>query len=275
MVKKLRERLFEIVFESDTRAGKLFDISILLAIVLSMITVMLESIEPVKQRYGLQIVTLEWVFTIVFTLEYFLRIYTAKNRMRYMLSFFGLIDLLSILPAFLGIFISGARSLIVIRAFRLLRIYRIFKISRYLRAGEVIKHALISSRAKIFVFLFTVMMVVITMGTLIYLVEGEQYGFSSIPKSIYWAIVTLTTVGYGDLTPHTPIGQFLSALLMITGYAIIAVPTGIISVEMVRSEFGLPSSQVCPNCMKEGHSADAKFCKYCGTEINKREDRME
>jgi voltage-gated potassium channel len=269
MKKKLRDRLFEIVFEADTLQGKLFDISILIAIVLSIIIVMMESIHPLRQNFGSLLIILEWVFTVIFSLEYMLRIYAAKKRWSYIFSFFGIIDLLAILPAFLGIALKGARSLLVIRAFRLLRIYRIFKVSRYLRAGEIIKRALIASQAKIGVFLFTVLMVVITMGTLMYLVEGEQHGFSSIPKSIYWAIVTLTTVGYGDLTPQTAIGQFLSALLMITGYAIIAVPTGIISVEMARSEHSNPSAQVCPDCMKEGHSADAVFCKYCGAELNK------
>lgn len=267
MSKKLRNTLFEIIFEADTKAGKLFDITLLIAIVLSIITVMFESVPFLRKSHLAFFVSLEWIFTLIFCVEYVLRIYAARRRWKYIVSFFGIIDLLAILPAFLGIFIVGARSFMIIRAFRLLRIFRVLKITRYLKAGEVLRSALISSREKISVFLFTVVMVVILVGTLMYLIEGEAHGFTSIPKSIYWAIVTLTTVGYGDITPQTAIGQFLSAILMITGYAIIAVPTGIISVELARSESRKPTTQVCPECLKEGHTEDATYCKFCGAKL--------
>ena len=267
MQKNLRSRLYEIIFEAETREGKLFDIVILIAISMSIITVMGESVPLLRKRFSTGFVGLEWIFTVVFGIEYLLRIYSARKRLKYVLSFFGIIDLLAILPAFLGIFIVGARSLLIIRAFRLLRIFRILKISRYLRAGEILKSALISSREKIGVFLFAVFMVVIFIGTLMYLIEGEAHGFTSIPKSLYWAIVTLTTVGYGDITPQTSIGQFLSALLMITGYAIIAVPTGIISVELARSGKKAAEARTCPHCGKRGHNENALYCHHCGGKI--------
>ena len=268
MEKKLRESLFEIIFEADTRAGKLFDVALLIVIVLSILAVMGESVPAVRADFKQLFIMLEWIFTIIFSIEYFLRIYSARNRIRYIVSFFGIIDLMAILPVFIGIFIAGARSLLVIRALRLLRIFRILKVSRYLSAGDILIRALRASRDKIGVFLFAVLMVVLLIGTLMYLIEGEKNGFTSIPKSIYWAVVTLTTVGYGDITPQTALGQFLSGVLMITGYAIIAVPTGIISVEIARSEMRRPSTQVCPGCMREGHQDDARFCKYCGTRLN-------
>ena len=268
MKKKLRENLFEIIFEADTTYGKLFDIVLLIVILLSLATVTGESIPALRRNYSQLFFDLEWIFTIIFSLEYILRIYAARKRFRYIISFFGIIDLLAILPAFLGMFIAGARSLLVIRALRLLRIFRILKISRYLNAGETLIRALKASREKIGVFLFAVLMVIFLVGTLMYLIEGEAHGFTSIPKSIYWAIVTLTTVGYGDIIPQTALGQFISGMLMIIGYAIIAVPTGIISVEIARSQLQKPSTQVCPGCMREGHDEKAFFCKYCGTRLN-------
>ena len=270
MKKKLRENLFEIIFEADTTYGKLFDIVLLIVILLSLVAVTGESIPVLRRNYSQLFIDLEWIFTVIFGLEYILRIYAARNRIRYIVSFFGIIDLLAILPAFLGLFIAGARSLLVIRALRLLRIFRILKISRYLNAGETLIRALKTSREKIGVFLFAVLMVIFLVGTLMYLIEGEAHGFTSIPKSIYWAVVTLTTVGYGDITPQTALGQFISGLLMIIGYAIIAVPTGIISVEIARSQSQKPSTQVCPGCMREGHDEKAVFCKYCGTRLNEK-----
>jgi len=268
MRKKLQKRLFEIVFESDTKAGKIFDITILCLILLSILTVLLESIPGLRNTYKEHFIKLEWIFTFLFTLEYFLRIYVSSSRRGYIFSFYGIIDFLSILPAFMGLIIVGARSLIVIRALRLLRIFRIFKINRYLNAGEVLVKALRGSREKIGVFLFTLLNIIILIGTMMYLIEGEKYGFTSIPKSIYWTIVTMTTVGYGDLTPATPLGQFLSSILMIIGYAIIAVPTGIITVELTKAHNQKVSGQVCPRCMYEGHDADATFCKNCGAQLN-------
>lgn len=268
MKKKLNDRLFEIIFEADTRAGKLFDIVLLMVILLSVITVIAESIPAWRNNCGYTFLLLEWIFTIIFSVEYLLRVYSSRRKIKYIISFYGIIDLLAILPAFLGIFIAGARSLLVIRALRLLRIFRILKISRYLSAGNTLIKAIKSSREKIGVFLFAVLMVVLLIGTLMYLIEGEKNGFTSIPKSIYWAVVTLTTVGYGDITPQTALGQFLSGVLMIIGYAIIAVPTGIISVEIARSELKKSSTQVCPKCMREGLDANAEFCKYCGARLN-------
>ena len=268
MKKNLRKELFEIIFEADTREGKFFDISLLIVILLSIVTVMCESVPAFRIGNNEIFKTLEWVFTIVFLIEYLLRIYASVNRWKYIFSFYGLIDLLAILPAFLGIFISGAHSLLIIRAFRLLRIFRVLKISRYSNAGKTLVNALVASRDKIGVFLFAILTTILCIGTLMYLIEGEINGFTSIPKSIYWAVVTITTVGYGDIIPRTAIGQFLSGILMIIGYAIIAVPTGIISLEVARSEKMKMTTQVCPECMKEGHEKDAKYCKHCGSRLN-------
>ncbi len=268
MKKNLRQQLFEIIFEADTRAGKIFDIALLVVIVLSIITVMCESVPAFSRKNSTVFKCLEWVFTIIFSIEYLLRIYSSMNKGKYIFSFYGLIDFLAILPAFLGLFISGAHSMIVIRAFRLLRIFRILKISRYSNAGKTLANALVASRDKIGVFLFTIATTILCIGTLMYLIEGEAHGFTSIPKSIYWAVVTLTTVGYGDITPQTAIGQFFSSILMIIGYAIIAVPTGIISLEVARAEKNKITTQVCPACMKEGHEKGAVFCKHCGARLN-------
>jgi len=265
----MKNRLYEIIFEADTRTGKLFDIIILIFIVLSILAVMLESVRSIRESYGNELLLIEWIITSIFTIEYILRATVVKKPLSYMLSFFGIIDLLSILPSFLGLFFIGTHGLLVLRVLLLLRIFRIFKITRYINAGEVIVQALKDSRAKISVFLFGVLTIVIILGTLMYLIEGEQNGFTSIPKSIYWAIVTMTTVGYGDITPLTTIGQFLAGFMMILGYSIIAVPTGIITVEMVKKK--THTTQVCPSCLKEGHDINAIFCKYCGEELNPEE----
>lgn len=263
-----REKLYEIVFEADTFEGRVFDLVLIITILISIITVMLESMPDVKQSYGHYLRIIEWVITILFSIEYFLRIFIVGKPFTYILSFFGIIDLLSILPTYLALMISGTQALIVIRALRLLRIFRILKISRYILEARILLNALKESRVKISVFLFSVSTLVIIIGSSMYLIEGEESGFISIPKSIYWAIVTLTTVGYGDLTPQTAVGQFFSSLVMIIGYAIIAVPTGIVTVELARSMNTSQSTQVCPTCLKEGHDKDARYCKYCGAEIN-------
>ncbi|MBN1598609.1 MAG: ion transporter [Bacteroidales bacterium] len=268
MNKKISKILFEIIFEADTKIGKLFDISLLIAIFLSVLTVICESIPAVRRLYSFEFLFLEWIFTIIFTIEYILRIYASPKRVKYLFSFYGIIDMLAILPTYVGIFITGAHGFIVIRAFRLLRIFRVLKISRYSNAGNSLMVALKASLEKIGVFLFSVLTIILLIGTLMYMIEGEKNGFTSIPKSIYWAIVTLTTVGYGDITPQTAIGQFISGILMIIGYAIIAVPTGIISVEAARAAFIKESAQICPGCLKEGHDVDSKYCKYCGTKLN-------
>lgn len=263
-----RERLYEIIFEADTRAGKTFDIVLLCLIVLSLISVMLESVGHLQAGYGELFHYTELAITGVFTLEYLTRMYVVRRPLTYIFSFYGLVDLIAILPTYLAFFFVGAQSLLVIRGLRLVRIFRIFKMARYTSAARVIVQSLINSWAKISVFLLGVLTIVIIIGAAMYLIEGPASGFDSIPKGIYWAIVTLTTVGFGDITPLTPFGQVFASFVMLLGYAIIAVPTGIVTVEMVRQMSGEISAQVCPECLKEGHAHDAKYCKYCSAELN-------
>ena len=265
----LKSRLYEIVFESDTPAGKTYDIVLLICIVASVIVVALESISTLPIQFDRWLYILEWFFTIIFTIDYIARLWIVKRKRQYIFSFFGIIDLLSILPTYLGLFLVGAQSLMVIRSIRLLRIFRIFKLTRYVGEGQNLAQALRSSRPKIIVFLVTISTSVIITGTVMYMVEGPEHGFTSIPKSIYWAIVTMTTVGYGDLAPQTALGQTLASFIMILGYGIIAVPTGIVSAEMVALKHKEKiTTQVCPHCLKEGHDHDAVFCKYCGGNLN-------
>lgn len=229
--------------------------------------VMLESVPSINHEYRQLLHIMEWLITIVFSIEYLLRIYVVKKPIRYIFSFYGIIDLLAVLPTYLSLIIVGSHSLVVIRAIRLLRVFRILKLSRYTVAGQNLTRALRSSREKIFVFLFFIINIVIIVGTLMYLIEGPEHGFNSIPSSIYWAIVTMTTVGYGDISPETPLGQFIASLVMIAGYAIIAVPTGIVTAEMMKNP-GSSNTQVCPNCLHDKHDNDAEFCKKCGTKLN-------
>jgi len=263
-----KKRLYEIIFEADTRAGKLFDVGLLIVIVLSTIVVMLESVRQLD-RYADLFLALEWIFTIFFTIEYILRLIVVDRKLKYVFSFLGIVDMLSILPTYLGLIFSGAHVLIVIRVIRLFRVFRILKLAHFVGAGNTLRTALVASRHKIAVFLLTVLMSVIITGTLMYLVEGPENGFTSIPISIYWSIVTMTTVGYGDIAPNTPLGQTLASFIMILGYGIIAVPTGIVSAEMfeLKSKEKL-TTQVCPQCLKEGHDKDAHHCKYCGAKLN-------
>jgi len=265
----LKSRLYEIVFESDTPAGKTYDVGLLICIVVSVIVVAMESISTLPIQFDRWLYMLEWFFTIIFTLDYVARLWIVNRKRQYIFSFFGIIDLLSILPTYLGLFLVGAQSFMVIRSIRLLRIFRIFKLSRYVGEGQNLAQALRSSRPKIIVFLVTISTSVIITGTVMYMVEGPEHGFTSIPKSIYWAIVTMTTVGYGDLAPQTTLGQTLASFIMILGYGIIAVPTGIVSAEMVALKHKEKiTSQVCPHCLKEGHDHDAVFCKFCGGTLN-------
>ena len=263
----LQKKLYEIIFEADTPAGKLFDILLLVIILLSVILVMLESIAGIRQQYHDVLVLSEWIITGIFTVEYILRILIVQKPGKYIFSFYGVIDFLAVIPTYVGLFIVSYQSLLVIRVLRLLRVFRILKLTRYSVAGRILARALWTRRAKISVFLFSVVLVVIIVGTLMYLIEGEQSGFSSIPKSIYWGIVTLTTVGYGDLSPVTPLGQFLASIVMILGYGIIAVPTGIVTAELVRPT-EKQNTQVCPVCLHEEHDDDAVFCKKCGSVLN-------
>ncbi len=266
---RLRRKLYEIIFEADTPAGKAFDIFLLLLIVVSVLAVILESVPEYGSRYRLLFSKVEWTITFFFTVEYLLRLWVVDRPSRYALSFFGVIDLLAVLPSYLGLFIGGAHGLMTIRALRLLRVFRLFKLSRYITEGNLLMQALKNSREKISVFLMTVVMLVIVLGTLMYLIEGEEHGFTSIPRGIYWAIVTLTTVGYGDIAPVTGLGRFVASLVMILGYGIIAVPTGIVTVEYSRMrKRQRPTTQVCPNCLREGHDEDAVYCKYCGARLN-------
>ncbi|MFT6001154.1 MAG: voltage-gated potassium channel [Neolewinella sp.] len=268
--RRLRDRIHEVVFEADTPTGKVFDIGLLVLIVLSVITVMLESSEEWNASYSNTFFALEWIFTIVFTIEYVLRLWVTIKPWKYALSFYGIIDLVAILPSYLSFFIVGTQYFVIIRILRLLRVFRIFKLGKFLTEGDQLRRALIASRDKITVFLFTVTLMVVLIGAMMYLIEGgTNTGFSSIPKSVYWAIVTLTTVGYGDITPQTSIGQFLSAIVMIMGYAIIAVPTGIVTSAMIgNSGAKFTNTQVCRYCAHEGHANDAVYCKYCGGRLN-------
>lgn len=265
-----RARLHEIIFESDTPAGKLFDVILLVTILLSVLAAILESVAGIQNRYGTLLYGLEWFFTIVFTIEYFFRLGCVLRPSRYATSFFGMVDLMAIFPTYLSLFVAGTQSLLVIRILRLLRLFRVFKLGRYLGEARQLMDALRASRAKITVFLLTVLSVVIIMGALMYLVEGPENGFTSIPRGIYWAIVTMTTVGYGDIAPQTSLGQALAAIIMVLGYGIIAVPTGIFSASMIKFSTHTGHSvttQVCPSCLAEGHEEDAVFCKYCGTKL--------
>jgi voltage-gated potassium channel len=262
-----RERFHEIIFEADTAAGKLFDIILIISIICSVIAVMLDSIRAIHLSYGEILYVIEWIFTLVFTIEYILRFISVGQPMRYAASFFGIIDLLAILPTYLSLIFPGSQYLLVIRLLRVLRIFRVLKLVKYLREAMILGQALRASRRKITVFLFTVLTLVVIFGSLIYLIEGDKGGFSSIPTSIYWAIVTLTTVGYGDISPQTGVGQALAAMIMILGYSIIAVPTGIVTVEMSNLSKKNISTQVCPQCSKEGHDSDANYCKYCGAPL--------
>lgn len=263
----LKERIHEIIFEADTPAGKAFDVALLIAIGLSVFVVVLESIEGLHQEYKWAFTIMEWIFTVLFTAEYVLRLYSVRKPRNYAISFFGVIDLLAILPTYLSIFFPGSQYLLTIRALRLLRIFRVLKISRYLQESNMLVTALINSRIKISIFMFAVVMIVLISGSMMYFIEGNaNSGFSSIPQSMYWAIVTVTTVGYGDIAPATVFGRLFAAMLMILGYAIIAVPTGIVSAEMAKADLhpNKVTTQNCPNCLREGHDKDAKHCKYCG-----------
>lgn len=265
---KTKFLIHEIIFEADTPAGKFFDVALLILIILSVITVLLETVPSAISRFSNLFYIFEWVFTIFFTIEYFLRLYSTLKPIKYATSFYGIIDLFSILPTYISIFFAGTQSLIVIRAIRLLRIFRIFKMIAFISEAELISKALYNSSRKILVFLFAILMMVVIVGSLMYLVEGGvNPDFDSIPRSIYWAIVTLTTVGYGDITPNTGLGQFIAAFVMILGYGVIAVPTGIVTNELIRPKQVQTNTQVCMHCSRSGHDNDATYCKYCGNPL--------
>ncbi len=263
-----RLRLYEIIFESNDFAGKLFDIVLIIAITYSVVIVSLDSVKSFSASHKEFLTYSEWIITVLFTIEYLLRLYSIGKPLRYAFSFYGIVDFLSILPTYISLFFPGAHYLLIIRIFRVLRIFRILKFVQYISEAQTMAKALKASRRKITVFLFYVLVIVITVGAIMYLIEGEEHGFTSIPHSIYWAIVTLTTVGYGDISPQTPLGQFLASLVMLLGYGIIAVPTGIVTVEYGKIRKEGINAKVCPNCGAKEHDADAVYCKYCGAELN-------
>lgn len=265
----LKDQLYEIIFEADTRIGKLFDVSLLIVILLSILLVILESVPSIERDYHLLLKISEWIITGIFTLEYILRIWIIAKPKVYIFSFYGIIDLLSVLPTYLGLVLVSTHGFMVIRALRLLRVFRILKLNRYTKESAIIVRALRQSRIKISVFLFAVLTMVVIIGTIMYLIEGGEHGFTSIPRGIYWAVVTLTTVGYGDISPSTSLGQFFASVVMIIGYAIIAVPTGIVTAELTKQSSKEKSTQVCPNCLAEDHAEDAIYCSHCGHKLNK------
>jgi voltage-gated potassium channel len=262
----LRDQIKIIIFGTDTKAGKLFDVVLIVTIVLSIITVLLDSVVEYNQKYGHIFSVAEWTFTIMFTVEYLLRIFSIRRPLSYIFSFFGIIDFLAVLPTYLSLFMPGTEVFAVIRVLRVLRIFRVLKLVQFMGEADLLLKAMIASRRKIFIWLFFVMNIVIILGSIMYLVEGEESGFDSIPRSIYWAIVTLTTVGYGDISPETNLGQAIAAVIMILGYSIIAVPTGIVTSEITFAAKNT-NEQRCIVCGKEGLVADAKFCSSCGSKL--------
>ncbi|HEY9114069.1 MAG TPA: ion transporter [Bacteroidales bacterium] len=261
-----KEKWYRIIFEADTPSGKFFDVVLLAAIALSVVIVMLDSVSDLHLNYGKFFIAIEWGLTILFTLEYIFRIILVRKPLKYIFSFYGIIDFLAIIPTYVSVFLQGTHFLIIIRILRLLRIFRVLKLMRYMDAANTLKVAMQNSKAKIVVFLEVVLTIVVIVGALMYLIEGPENGFTSIPTSIYWAIVTITTVGYGDIAPQTIIGQTLASFLMITGYAIIAVPTGIITTEMSKAQ-KLKSVRICSNCMFDEHDENASYCKKCGEKL--------
>jgi len=266
--KPTRERVHAIVFEAETPAGKRFDIALIVIILLSVLAVFLDTVHDIHARYGEAFYVIEWLFTVFFTVEYAARLWCIEDRRRYARSFYGVVDLLGILPTYISLLVSGAQYLLVIRVLRVLRVFRVLRLIRFVREGAMLAEAMRRSRRKITVFFLSVLTMVVVFGSLMYVIEGEEHGFRSIPESIYWAIVTLTTVGYGDIAPETPLGKALASLVMILGYAVIAVPTGIFAVEMSNAERAQLNTRTCPGCAVEGHTPAAAYCWRCGSALN-------
>lgn len=263
----VKAKLFEIIFEADTPSGKWFDIALIVCILLSVATIMLESVSSIHEEYRDAFRWIEWIFTLLFTLEYGFRIYCVSDRKRYIFSFYGLVDLLAIIPSYLGLFIAGAHYFLVIRILRILRIFSILKLTRYTSQAKILTSALQKSREKVTVFFFSIFTLAVIFGACLYIIEGPEQGFSSIPKSVYWAIVTITTVGYGDISPQTPLGQAVASFVMITGYSIIAIPTGIFAAELSQAIKKDNLSRSCPRCKKVGHETQANYCDDCGSKL--------
>tara|TARA_Y100000590_G_scaffold433798_1_gene551296 strand:+ start:1384 stop:2214 length:831 start_codon:yes stop_codon:yes gene_type:complete len=262
-----RADLYRIIFGTDTSAGRIFDVILIVVIILSVIAVMLDSMVEIRTEYGVELQALEWLFTVIFTVEYGLRIWCVRLPRVYIFSFFGVIDFLAIIPTYLSVLIPGGQFLSVVRILRVLRIFRVLKLVRYIGEARLLRVALRQSRYKISVFLLTVLTLVVQIGALMYLIEGASGNFSSIPKSIYWAVVTLTTVGYGDVVPQTPLGQTLASIVMILGYAIIAIPTGILGAELVRGPVTDTEVRHCPNCKNIERDSSSNFCRLCGEKL--------
>lgn len=269
MARNYRKKIYDIIFEADTFTGKAFDLVLIILILITVLAVILESVPSIHLRFGTWLIFIEWIITILFTIEYVVRIWASPKPFRYMTSFYGVIDFLAIIPTYLSIIFAGAMGFAVIRGLRLLRIFRILKITRYSNEGRMIVDALRASRIKILIFLFAVITIVLIIGTMMYLIEGEYAGFTSIPASIYWTIVTLTTVGYGDMTPVSDFGKFIASFVMIIGYGIIAVPTGIVTFEIATSvkKSADKKMKFCPGCQNPDNDPDALFCKMCGKEF--------
>jgi len=263
----LQRKAYEVIFGTEPGWGRAFDLFVIAAILISVAVIFLDSIPAYHARHGELFIRIEWGFTLLFTLEYLVRLWCSPSRRRYALSTFGIVDLLAILPTYIAFYIPDASSLLIVRLIRILRIFRVLRLLRFLSEANVLARSLANSRRKIFVFFSIMVVLTIIFGCLMYVVEGPSNGFGTIPTSVYWAVVTITTVGYGDVVPHTPLGQFIASIGMLTGYAIIAVPTGILTAELALEINREKSRKNCLNCERAGHDADAKFCKYCGAEF--------
>lgn len=262
-----KKKTYDIIFGTETAAGRYFDIALIIIILLSVLCIVLDSIDFFTLHYDKMLFIAEWCFTIIFTLEYFIRLYISPNRRAYAFSFYGVVDFLAVIPTYISLFISSANFLVIVRLLRILRIFRILKLFQYITEAHILMRSLKMARRKIYIFMFFVSIVITLFGSLMYIIEGPEYGFTSIPRSMYWAIVTMTTVGYGDITPQTVLGQIIASLAMLTGYAILAVPTGILSAEIITEIQRDRHAASCRNCERSGHESDALYCKYCGTEL--------
>ncbi|PKH30075.1 ion transporter [Shewanella sp. ALD9] len=265
----LKKQLRSVIFGTETPAGKRFDIALMVCIVLSVILIFIDTTEYVNSLYGDYISIAEWTFTVLFTVEYILRLYCSLNRLHYARSFFGVVDLVSILPSYLGLIFPGANVALALRVLRLFRVFRVLKLLRYLSDGQILLKAMVQSGRKVFMFFFSVSLIIMVLSVVMYVVEGPNNGFTSIPKSMYWTVVTITTVGYGDITPQTPLGQGIAALTMLIGYSIIAIPTGILTAEISHEMVRTRDLRKCSNCGKKGHDKDAEYCNHCGSELEK------
>lgn len=268
-IESWRHTLYHIIYQANTPSGKGFDIALMLLILASVLTIMLDSVAEINQAYGDELYAAEWFFTTVFTLEYCLRIFCIHKPIKYIGSFYGIIDLLSIIPSYLSLFLPGTHYLQVIRVLRVLRVFRVLKLVRFINQANILVNALLASRLKIAIFMFTISTLLIVFGSTMYLIEGPENGFTNIPVSIYWSVVTLTTVGFGDITPKTDLGRAVSAVVMIIGYAIIAVPTGIFTAELSKEmkKQDKVDQRICPRCRHHGHQMDANYCRICGAEL--------